>query len=32
MEWFSGEIGQAIQAAKSAKGIFVVVIVNGTIK
>ena len=29
MEWFNGGIPQAIQAAKIAKGIFAVVVVNG---
>jgi hypothetical protein len=29
MEWFTGGIAEAIQAAKSARGIFVVVVVSG---
>ena len=29
MEWFTGGIAEAIQTAKSARGIFVVVVVSG---
>ena len=31
MEWFTGGIGEAIQTAKAARGIFVVVVVNGNL-